>query len=251
MQLDALLRSIQMYAPRLYNEQIVIWKDPPGGRAHAAYLDVFDRHRGTSWWRQGDFAVTARDALYGVSSYIAFHTDDDVWYRPAPIPNMVDGTWSMRLGFNTTRCHPLGGIEQRLPPAIPWAWDSEYDAEHDFAYPFSLDGHIYDAAIVRGLLSGLEFVNPNDLEHRACMKWKANPARYGTMMRAPRHSCVVSIPANRVTEGYYNPISDNPEWTAEALLEKWLDGWQLDLDAMDFSNVVGAHQEIPLKFSRR
>ena len=67
-------------------------------------------------------------------------------------------------------------------------------------------------------------------------------------MTAPLHSCCVSLPHNRVSVSSVCPAGSNPAWQPDALREAYLAGWRIDLEAMDFSAVVGAHQEIPLNF---
>jgi hypothetical protein len=66
-----------------------------------------------------------------------------------------------------------------------------------------------------------------------------------------RQSCLVSIPANIVTPTYRNRVGENSDWSAESLNRCFLAGERIDLYAMDFSSVRGAHQEIPLAFVRK
>ncbi len=64
-------------------------------------------------------------------------------------------------------------------------------------------------------------------------------------------SCLVSIPVNIVRTTYKNRAGAAPEMSPEALNARFLAGERIDLDAMDFRAVRGAHQEIPLVFERR
>ena len=69
-------------------------------------------------------------------------------------------------------------------------------------------------------------------------------------LTAPLHSCLVSLPHNRVTVQASNPISGVPEWSADALCDAFLDGLRIDYAAMDFSGVDAAHAEVPLVLSK-
>lgn len=216
MQLDAFLRSAERYAP--YQSVSVTYES------------------GQS------LQVVVADFLRG-HSRVVFHTDDDVffrephlpWYRNAPDPAVI----SLRLGKNTTFCHPLA-IEQEIPH-FPWRWR---DANGDFGYPLALNATVYESKDLVPLLN-FPFENPTQLEAGLAYQHAQFKPEW---MTAPLHSCCVSLPHNVVSESSNCPRGGNPDWQPDALNEMYIDGWRIDLDAMDFSNVIGAHQEIPLKF---
>jgi hypothetical protein len=249
MQLDALLRSIETHAQALYGETTVLYRsDSP---MHAlAYLDCLKAHPRVESQRQSSsFELDLREWFDRSSGdWIGFHCDDDLFYRSPlvePLPAADELCYALRLGKNTTFCHPLG-VEQQVPTALevcgaPWFWPA---ADHDFGYPFSLDGHIYRRSSIGALLAELRFDSPNDFEHRGQLLMR-EPG-WPKLIHAPYRSCVVSVPANRVNDGYANPCSDNPDWQPANLTVRFLAGERIWPERMDFSDVHGAHQEIPL-----
>jgi hypothetical protein len=260
MQLDAFLRSAKRYAP--YETITVLAR--ASDEAHAESYDELwdllpgriireDRGRESfEWWvRQW---LSGPPDVEPERKRVVFHTDDDVFYREATISDefadlgLECGPLSYRLGANTVRCHPLDRA-QPLPDAtlgldcMYWRWR---EAEHDFGYPLCLNGTVYRSADILPLLN-FPFRNPTELE--AGLDYRKELFR-PEWMTAPLHSCCVSLPHNRVSSSSGCPAGANPEWQPDALLERYLDGWRIDLDAMDFANITSAHQEVPLAFTR-
>lgn len=248
MQLDALLRSIRVCAPTLYGSVSVLYRADSADH-DLAYLDCFRAHRDVVAVEQSSrFEIDVRDWLEERTQGVAFHCDDDVFYRRPTFKTLGAGVagYSLRLGSNTFRCHPQGGREFE-PPKVLYRWPAY---ELDAGYPFSLNGHVYRAETVRALIEGLTFDGPNDLEAQGDARWVAEPRRFGEWLGCGTFSSVVTIPANRVNDGYANPCGDTPEEQPDALCAAFLDGWRVDLAGMDFTRVEGCHQEIPLRFSR-
>lgn len=180
---------------------------------------------------------------------VVFHTDDDVFFaRPPDWLEEEAGIWiasewsiiSLRLGANTVFQHPTGAW-QRWPHNWRWRW--RY-AQGDFGYPLSLNATVYRSEWLLPLLD-FSFANPTQFEagldgrrDRLQVEW----------MTSPQHSCCVSLPHNVVSTDSNNPRGSNPHWQPGWLAEMFEQGWRIDLAAMDFSDVIGAHQEIPLRF---
>lgn len=248
-QLDALLRSIEHYAADLYATITVLWTETELQFAQAycttriGPADVWDSHYGAagfyeSFWHW--FNNTAGDR-------ISFLVDDDLFFRPVP-KNVLDYTHvSLRLGLNTTYSQPMG-VEQKLTfersnplhggNGVLYTWPG---AEGDFGYPLSLDGDIYRRSDIEPLFN-FDFGDPTQLEAGLAAQADGflNPWTW-----MPRHSCLVSVPANRVTVSSHNPCSNDPALSAEALNERFLNGERIDFLSMDFSDVRAAHQLIP------
>jgi hypothetical protein len=123
-----------------------------------------------------------------------------------------------------------------------WDWAN---SELDFAYPMSLDGHLFDADLIRALVSRATFRDPNELERELHL----SRYRASRLMAAFRHSCVVSAPLNVVTDSVANRSGVDPTMAPEALNELFLGGTRIDLSRTDFQSIRGAHQEIGLAFS--
>ncbi len=95
------------------------------------------------------------------------------------------------------------------------------------------------------LLGRIGFTNPNELEEELALKRYLAPR----WMMSFSRSCLVSIPVNIVSATHLNRAGTAPEMSSEALNARFLAGERIDLDAMDFRAVRGAHQEIPLVFT--
>lgn len=217
MQLDAFLRSAEMYAP--YVSVTVAQHPEPLEPIVRAFLDEHER--------------------------VVFHTDDDVWFREPPLLEITpDTTISYRLGSNTYYCHPLQR-EQAIPESM-WCWRWRDYPGSDFGYPLSLNGTVYRSADLLPLLD-FPFRNPNELEAGLAARTDRFEPEW---MTAPLHSCVVSLPHNVTSTSSGNPRGSNPNWQPGALRDLYMYGWRIDLDAMDFTHVTAAHQEIPLRFHR-
>jgi hypothetical protein len=246
LQLDACLRSIERHAPYGGSTVVIYLATNPQFLQGYELLAVSE---GTRLLPQSaDFRRDVLDALDTAARYTVFHTDDDFCFRQ-PTGHLIlppgYACFSLRLGENTTYCYPLDG-EQAVPEAAAlgsiMAWDWTL-ANGDFAYPMSVNGHIFETNLVRRMLRHASFSNPNELEFELHLRRHMAPP----LMLASRESCVVSVPANAVSVTA-NRSGENPDYSPEALNARFLAGQRIDLDAMDFAGVRGAHQEIPFVF---
>jgi hypothetical protein len=249
MQLDACLRSIERSAPYAGPITVIYLATTEEFADGYRLLDLGERVRLVE--QSDDFRSVVINALDPKDEHTVFHTDDDVFFlRPPTAPVLPPGfaAFSLRLGENTTYCYPLHRMQQVPTTAangsvMAWDWTR---AEGDFSYPMSLDGHILSTGLLLRMLARARFANPNQLEGELHLRrYLAPPA-----MLAFRESCLVSIPANIVSSTHQNPSGANPAWSAEALNRRFLAGERLDLKAMDFSAIQGAHQDVLLAFTR-
>ena len=145
MQLDACLRSIERFAP--YDARVTaVYTTTDAGFAEG--YDLLTPPPGVHLVAQSnDFQRDVLEALDRRHEYTVFHTDDDLFFRPAPAPPLLSAAlaaFSLRLGRNTRYCYPRASA-QPVPdaaehgPYIAWSWPR---AQLDFAYPLSLDGHV-------------------------------------------------------------------------------------------------------------
>ena len=62
------------------------------------------------------------------------------------------------------------------------------------------------------------------------------------------NSCIINTPVNRVQETFKNSAGVFFQQDAKSLNDSFIQGKRLDLDSMDFSTIIGTHQEIKLKW---
>lgn len=277
-QLDLLLRSMKVNAPAFLAQRLVVivkatnedyekgyrlcWAEnlkPLRGANNTLYFlwegqsrEIFDG--------VDSGPVNFHDAAASVienapTDKIAFFVDDDVIYRPLPVPNPAAWldlfpetlAFSLRLGLQTEYCYPLRSPQelseyQRVGEFIHWNWR---DAELDFGYPGSLDGHIFRRDDLLTMLDGAQFSNPNQLEE-ALMRGCQARAGDQSHLAAFTESVLVGVPANIVNDTHPNRHAQNPTEEPSALNAMYLAGHRLALDTVVPSLVNAAHVEFPL-----
>lgn len=249
-QLDALLHSIREFAFGLFSPLHVLYTSSDVD-FEQGYARCSDEHSAV-FVREANFREDTL-LLLPEDGPVCFFTDDDVFYRwvaRVPIPEALEDEqilgFSLRLGLNTSYCYPLAQVQP--PPQaserrgfVTWPWAF---ASHDFGYPLSLDGHVLRAADVRTLVNGYDFTNPNQLEE--ILARQASRLSHRPELASFTESTLVGIPANIVNLTHPNRFGALA--TARELNERYLAGERINRVAMDFAQVIGAHQEIPLAF---
>jgi hypothetical protein len=202
-------------------------------------------YRAVEWVDESSF----RDDLIRIvgmephERFTVFHTDDDVFFRTFSPPELRDDEvcFSLRLGVNIVYCYPLD-IPERAEGAslygnrLRWAWREQEPGS--FAYPLSLNGHVFRTTDIRRWLGEVTFDNPNELE--ASLQAVGDDLQ--AMMASYEHSVVASLPLNVVNDVYFN----RSEWAfgVEELNERFFLGQRIDLEQTDFSHVASAHEQI-------
>lgn len=238
-QLDLLLRSLLRNGEGLFDVK-VIWR---GGTI--PYGICAEEHPNTEFIRENGLTYQVRSLVRRFKS-VTFFTDDSVLYREVtlePLLTLAEEqilTFSLRLGRNTTVCYPLDS-KQVIPetpdgPVMIWRWRG---AQGDFSYPMSVDGHIFRTADILPLIEDRHFSTPNHLEEILMSQKIGRP-----LMASYPHSCLVGIPANIVNTTHPNRHANSH--SPADLNAAYLEGKRLDLDALDFSDIRGAHQELDL-----
>jgi len=119
------------------------------------------------------------------------------------------------------------------------------DSRDDWAYPLSVDGHLFALAEMRILLKHCQFRAPNSLELALQQFIRIFREREGICYHKSR---IVNIPYNRVQQELDNPHAGHD---TQELLRKWQERLQLDHRAFYGVNNSSPHQEYPLKFISR
>lgn len=245
-QLDLLLTSLEKNAPGVF-EPTVIWR-ATWDRYRKSYVTCAKEHPDTQFLQEDGLTYQVRSAITRARGLFAFFTDDDVLYRPlgnwAVETLGLEENWicfSLRLGRNTDYCYPHGR-KQRVPDLTPWKWA---EADGDFGYPMSLDGHIYRANDLSRILGGRHFSGPNFLEE-VLMAGAGSLGR--SLMCCYPTSRLVGIPVNRVQKKRPNRHAEKHSYSVQELNDRYQLGQRIDLDALDFSDIRGAHQELEMIF---
>ena len=96
------------------------------------------------------------------------------------------------------------------------------------------------------MIEKINFNNPNALEAHLQGFKPAIPKYIACFEK----SILVGIPINKVSDTSSCSAGEKFSYTPEYLNNKYLDGWILDIDKMDFSGVNDCHCEIEFKFKK-
>lgn len=194
---------------------------------------------------------------------VGFFTDDCIFYRafgqkPSEILDLMSTdifSFSLRLGLNTTEQYYVEHTQQKhlchlgyesIDDFIKWNWKIR-PANENYGYPFSWDGHFYRATDLIDLCAGLDFTNPRHLESHLSVNINPRQRVLRRNMISPVDSCVFSNAVNVVQEpkipgGLFYPAG------LEELNQRYLQGEVIDFAEMDFGEIQGSHDEVPLKW---
>jgi hypothetical protein len=198
------------------------------------------------------FETRTRHLIEHGAEYVCFMCDDGILYRPLPHwwsvwLNEAELCLSLRLGLNTRICYP-SGLRQELPPSPwPWRWvdEPQQPGVSDFGYPGSIDGHVFRRADLLRMLAGKRFPNPTAFEC-ALVDGCRGLADERPLMIAFPVSVYVGNPVNRVSEQSGVRFGSTYPVSAEECRRRFDAGERIDLDALDFLHVDGAHTEVEL-----
>lgn len=160
---------------------------------------------------------------------------------------------SMRMGENLSYCYTVQ--KNQLKPLLEqypdgsdcsselryWFWGNE---ELDWAYPLSVDGHLFQRKEILALAQSIEFDSPNTFEGALQEYSFAYQWRLGVCYKKSR---LINIPYNRVQNDVMNI---HGEVHQDEMLKMWEDGYRIDRAAYyGFAN-HSAHQELPLQLTK-
>lgn len=271
-QLRLLLQSIERNCPNLFKFISVLYK-ASNDDFNAGYELVKEEFVNVTWVKENDYYKDVMNLTSFPSKYTCFMTDDDIIYRRVPCTaadideNMSSMKYdvnkplclSLRLGLNTyMQDQYIGQVAIAPNPLyndgkfLAWDW-SKVPSYTNFGYPFSVDGHIFDTKIMYKLLSELKFNNPNQQEVAMSTKFNeyASEPISKILMLAFTTSVLINTPLNRVQEVCLNRSGEKFGITTEELNRRFLSGSILSLGDIDFSNIVGCHQELSMTWKNK
>lgn len=265
MQLEGLLKSLEIYSESFFDTIYVIYKC--SNKFHKKSYKILTRHYPRIIFKEENFIHSFKNILLKIlpkekNSFICFMVDDDMLYRSISLieknkilnflseQSHIYSTFSLRLGINCTYSHPaqkhfrIKNYYYLGSNIISWNWKEQ--EEGDLNYPLSLDGHIFSAHSIYNMLCKLNFKDPNTLEYEL-QKFNSSIHDY---MLSFEHSRLVGVPINAVTKTAKNPHSTQYTYNPNILAQMFIDGFRIDISKLDFSNIYSAHQEIQLIFKK-
>jgi hypothetical protein len=253
-QLDLLLRSVTCHTDNLFDQITVIWT-ATDDEYERAYWQTMQDHP-VDFFRESNFQTQVLDLLDLACDHACFLTDDSVFYRPLNGLTRPDVAlkmeeilcFSLRLGLNTGQCYPLRRIQglptfEAVDDLLVWDWRQ---ADADFGYMGSLDGHLFHRDDLLDMLDGSRnFNNPNQLEEILQSETQTMLSPYASCYR---ESHLVGVPVNRVNETHPNRYAETHEAPERDLNNAYCEGRRLNLDSIKSDRVTAAHAEMELTF---
>ena len=233
--------------PNFFNINIIYKTTAP--HYESAYKTLIKEHPDVN------FNIEEEDFYNQVLSFVrkqkfklfSFMTDDSVIFKTLQFNkiNIDDDAacFSLRLGLNCNYSHPASKSYETKNVSnnngvLKWRWDEN---EVDFAYPLSVDGHIFKKEFILKILERCPFTSPNTLEANLQHFLPIIGERF---MHSFEESKLVSIPVNKVNDVFNNPYGKKISYSEKELVREYINGKRLDFVNMDFTDVNGPHQEI-------
>jgi hypothetical protein len=262
-QCDLTLQSLWQNSDNLLNRITVLY---------TASTEEFDKGYAKlkEYWKssinfvnQSDFQQDVVKLTQGSEPFTVYFTDDDIFYRRLKKRSSVFilrdpqfCCFSLRLGKNITvqDCHrgvpclqPDFSTLRRLynEDVLSWDW-TKLPSHTNFAYPLSVDGHIFETNLLLKYVDEFEYDNPNSFEGRLQQFNQKMPPK----MACFTESHIVNTPLNRVQETCTNLAGQHYPADPESLNDYFLQNYRIDLKKMNFSNTIGCHQEIQLHLTK-
>ncbi len=243
LQLEAFLRSYQEHVTPM-NEVQVLYADS-SLRHHEAYRQVFDRFSWAVPHFQGDRFKYELLELIPDRGNVVFFVDDQVFIRSWRVEELP--FLSLRLGLHLTHCYPTN--KEQLVPSLQsfgnhlwWLWSQ---GDGDWGYPLSIDGHVFEANVIRTMICEVDFRSPNTLEFQL-----QRFVSYFSLLSGLcyRNAKVVNIPWTRVQTDWENRSMN---LSADDMLAHWEAGRRIDLRGIYGVLNESCHQEFPLVLEDR
>jgi hypothetical protein len=262
MQLDLLLQSILLNF-NVEDYKLNILYKSSNDEYNRGYNMIRDLYPQFSYKKEENFKQDLL-SLFNDSKYTMFLTDDDIIYQSFKLNNdelhnifmlTEANCFSLRLGLNTKHCYTMQRLndlknfkthnfyydKDLIEPVISWKVG---DGTNDYAYPMSVDGHIFKTEYIKNLCEVLEYTNPNLFEAML-----SNFSKSEMIMSSYKDNKLVNSPINRVQDTFQNLSGMKYRYSVEDLNEMYLDGVSFDFNKMKFNEITGCHQEIQPFFS--
>lgn len=257
LQLDGLLQSMFFHIKGVFLIRIIY---QASNEAHNyAYKELAEDTRNSErilWTKEKIFSTDLVNNIQDIQTEtVCFLVDDIVFIRPLDLDTLNygeirRGILSLRLGKNITFCYtkqknmqpPTLNPSKKLDELLKFSWN---ESRYDWAYPLSVDGHIFCTAEILVAVTRLKYRAPNTFERALQILTPLYSKRPGYCFESPK---IINIPLNRVQCEYDN-ISD--DISPEYLLAKWQEGMTLDFKALANISTKSVHEEISVYFCKR
>lgn len=219
------------------------------------------------WDKRDIYGLDFKSFLEANENDIVGHfVDDMIYYRKTTVTEQIirdiltnQSVWcfNFRVGLNIN----ITDYQIQKPISLPsgisinnnyirWNYRDQIGSMWDSYFNFEacVDGFVFRPSDILWLLSGEEWANiktPMDYEHLSCHNGMRNNHNK-EYMASPVYSEVF---AQHINSGYNaNHKINKVPYNLYELNRKYINGYVIDFNSMDFSNINCAHDEINFKF---
>ena len=157
---------------------------------------------------------------------------------------------SLRLWPGNSYCQPRNCSFP--PPPFesssdrPWLKFSWTESRGDWSMPISLDGHLFSRSEILRLIKHVQYKAPNSLE--------TSLGDFSFLFKKRKGLCrplpvIRNFAFNRVQ--LENEDFPCGSWNPERMLEKWHDGWQLNIESLAALDAISCHVDVDPEFELR
>lgn len=256
-QLEAFLRSMEKYLDR--DEcGIFIYYKYSNEAFEKGYYEVMKLYPNYRYEREGLSITRDMDEFFEAFRgfpYITFFCDDNLWKAPFSMKYDTFShfekkkeiiCYSLRMHPGVTKCYSAS-LNTPPPPLsenLEWNWATlPFQQYGDWAYPMSIDGHIFRMPMIDDLMNRIQYKNVNQIEAFL----SANAPKQYPLMMCQQESSIINIPFNRVQTNSPN-IHMNVD--LQELNHDFLNGMVIDIDIAHEGKFEAPHEEIPLRMIR-
>ncbi len=253
-QLDSLLRSVHdNFAVPVKHLTVLYRATDNNFRNGYEKLKTANIISGIEWVEEFDF----REDLVGMidqladNSLVMFIVDDNIIFRPFNNRDLLRGFTDRHL-FISLRCSRT--YAKDVSPSflyetkyLEWKWNYHKKRPVTWNYPFSVDGNIFRAYVLKRVLHNISFQAPNSLEGRMHAYRHAWWVKRIRLALAPLAAVVINNPLNRVqTEGktWHQDISP------AQLNQKYLEGCRINNSNFYNAESTATHFAMDVRFER-
>lgn len=261
-QCDLLLSSMMKNAENLFGMVNVLYK-ASNKDFDLGYSRLIKKWKKSVYFaKEENFKKDLIHLTHSSHSTTQYLTDDDIFWRPLSIEEIDSindvvshkdiGAFSLRLGLNlkiqdfyTSSSIPYPEQMGKIGEALVWR-HKHVQFHTNFSYLLSVDGNIYKTNDLIRVIDLFDYDNPNSFEGRI----QKYTDQFADLYACLEKSCVVNTPMNRVQDTCTNRAGEIYGISAEEINNLWLADYYIDLNSMDFSHIVGCHQELPFNMNK-
>jgi hypothetical protein len=254
-QLDAFLTSLKIHFKNWKEQNFIILYKYSDEDFLQGYLKCINKHPEFLWIMETDIKTQIDSILDSDhSEFTCMFCDDDLFKEDFDIDEKDFNTFknnnkiccfSMRMHPNVIKCYPAGNIDSPPPKFInvnPYVWnwaELTLQKNGDYSYAMSIDGHIFRSNYIKPLLKSLPYTNVNLIEVYMSMY----PPKHMPLMCCSEKSSIMNLPFNRVQTTTSNI---NMGINITDMNNKYLKGFQIDIEKYRGFNNISPHQEVEL-----